>query len=606
MTTSTSIATPISGVYGDLSPRVLLDVFETYSGSFRDLDRGIECRGDVLRYYRDALVAQMEAAGVEPGDRVILSLGNGPAFISALMAILTVGGSPLLLHADTPPAELERFATSYDVRFLLCEMQDRTLLRKVIPQLYSIEFELLPAFAWGEFVLDFEETIAEGKTRAEWPFPALPGVPLHPTSGTTGLPKIAVRPARAAIAEAEHYRQTMRVTSRDTILCIVPMSHAYGFGTSVMLPLVSGASVASSRRFNPRTVQQVLSRGGATIFPAVPAMLDLVATTTLSERMPPPRHVLSAGAPLSERTARTVLERLSLNVTPLYGTTETGGITVAVEEQPGCSGSCVGRPMAGVDVLIEPVDFTPSSVAPEVESSGAGISQDTLQNRDLEQRGTERIVSTLATTKDDLQELPSSTPMSQLVMDSPGTVRRVDAGNGIASKNSEFSRIESTKLESLSTEQSSATAERPGRVCIRSRSLMAGYLTRDGIDTTPIEGGFFETGDLGYRDEAGRIHLIAREKEVINVFGMKVIPGEVEAVLARHPEVTDVKVYAGTHRSGSQVVKAAVAGPPTLEVASLKAHCREHLVPYKRPETIVVMERLPRSPTGKIIKSELP
>ena len=84
-------------------------------------------------------------------------------------------------------------------------------------------------------------------------FPAIPSVPLHPTSGTTGTPKIAIRHGEAAAAEARHYEQTMGITPEDTLLCVVPMSHAYGFGTCVTMPLTSGASVVSSRRFQPHS-----------------------------------------------------------------------------------------------------------------------------------------------------------------------------------------------------------------------------------------------------------------------------------------------------------------------------------------------------------------
>ena len=70
-----------------------------------------------------------------------------------------------------------------------------------------------------------------------------------------------------------------------------------------------------------------------------------------------------------------------------------------------------------------------------------------------------------------------------------------------------------------------------GRVSIQSPSMMAGYLIPQGIDRSRFADGWFETGDLGHVDAAGRIHLVGRESDVLNVFGMKVIPSEVEAVL---------------------------------------------------------------------------
>jgi acyl-CoA synthetase (AMP-forming)/AMP-acid ligase II len=77
-------------------------------------------------------------------------------------------------------------------------------------------------------------------------------------------------------------------------------------------------------------------------------------------------------------------------------------------------------------------------------------------------------------------------------------------------------------------------------------------------------------------------------------------------VIRDFPGVADVKVYAGQHRSGSQIVKAAIAAPATLDLAALREHCAARLVAYKRPEIIIPLEALPRTPTGKIIRDQLP
>src|SRR5262249_18457596 len=168
----------------------------------------------------------------------------------------------------------------------------------------------LPALTWA--IVDQRDPSFEGD------YPDLPGVPLHPTSGTTGRPKVAVRPGPAAIAEALHYRQALQVQSDDALLCVVPMSHAYGFGTCVMLPLVCGARVVSTRRFQPRLIQKALESHAISHFPAVPAMLDLLMAGASAGLPRVPRHVLSAGAPLSARTAGRVREVTGIIVSPLY------------------------------------------------------------------------------------------------------------------------------------------------------------------------------------------------------------------------------------------------------------------------------------------------
>jgi len=70
--------------------------------------------------------------------------------------------------------------------------------------------------------------------------------------------------------------------------------------------------------------------------------------------------------------------------------------------------------------------------------------------------------------------------------------------------------------------------------------------------------------------------------------------------------VREVKVYAGTHRSGSELVKAAVAVDGAVDAAQIRAHCETNLAPYKRPQVIQLVDALPRSPMGKILRDQLP
>jgi acyl-CoA synthetase (AMP-forming)/AMP-acid ligase II len=93
---------------------------------------------------------------------------------------------------------------------------------------------------------------------------------------------------------------------------------------------------------------------------------------------------------------------------------------------------------------------------------------------------------------------------------------------------------------------------------------------------------------------------------VINVAGLKVIPLEVEEAIAALPGVIEVKVYAGLRRNGSQFVKAAVVAEAGADAAAIRRHCEANLVYYKRPERIIPVDRLPRSPAGKILRDQLP
>ena len=87
---------------------------------------------------------------------------------------------------------------------------------------------------------------------------------------------------------------------------------------------------------------------------------------------------------------------------------------------------------------------------------------------------------------------------------------------------------------------------------------------------------------------------------------MKVLPSEVAEVIATLPEVAEVHVYPGRNRSGSYFVKSAVVAHDKIDRSRIKAHCEKHLVYYKRPSQIIMVDSLPRSSRGKIIREQLP
>ena len=91
----------------DLSPDPLLAAVESFGGRWIDLDRSVVVGPDSFAHGRQDLAQQMRWLGLRPGNRVILAVGNGPLFPAALAAVLAGGGSPLLLHVETPPAESE-------------------------------------------------------------------------------------------------------------------------------------------------------------------------------------------------------------------------------------------------------------------------------------------------------------------------------------------------------------------------------------------------------------------------------------------------------------------------------------------------------------------
>jgi acyl-CoA synthetase (AMP-forming)/AMP-acid ligase II len=148
-----------------------------------------------------------------------------------------------------------------------------------------------------------------------------------------------------------------------------------------------------------------------------------------------------------------------------------------------------------------------------------------------------------------------------------------------------------------------------GHVCLRSPAVMRGYW-RDPEATAAVftSDGAVRTGDIGYVDERGRLHLSGRSKEMYVRGGYNVYPLEVENVLADHPGVAHVAVIPRLDpvmgEVGVAVVVARHAGdPPTLEM--LRDHARGRLAAYKLPEAILVTDDLPRTAMEKIDRTAL-
>lgn len=118
------------------------------------------------------------------------------------------------------------------------------------------------------------------------------------------------------------------------------------------------------------------------------------------------------------------------------------------------------------------------------------------------------------------------------------------------------------------------------------------------------DGPAFTVGDLGRLDEDGYLFLDGRREDLVISGGVNVYPLEVEQVLEQHPGVSDVAVYGVPDEEWGQRVCAAYVGEAS--VVELVAYVRERLAPPKRPKTWTRLEALPRTLTGKVLRSELP
>ena len=147
-----------------------------------------------------------------------------------------------------------------------------------------------------------------------------------------------------------------------------------------------------------------------------------------------------------------------------------------------------------------------------------------------------------------------------------------------------------------------------GEVWIRGPQVMQGYLgDEEATAATLDEDGWLHTGDIGHADEDGWFYLVDRLKELIKVKGFQVAPAELEALLLEHPAVADAAVVGSPDEEAGEVPKAFVvpAGGKQLDVEELQAFVAERVATYKQVRRVEVLEEIPKSASGKILRRVL-
>ncbi|WP_367067078.1 long-chain-fatty-acid--CoA ligase [Oryzisolibacter sp. LB2S] len=146
-----------------------------------------------------------------------------------------------------------------------------------------------------------------------------------------------------------------------------------------------------------------------------------------------------------------------------------------------------------------------------------------------------------------------------------------------------------------------------GEICVRGPSVMLGYWRQPEATAQVLRDGWMHTGDGGYMDEDGHVHLVDRLKDMIISGGENVYSLEVESALMRHPAVALCAVVGVPDAQWGEAVHAAVVLRPeqTATPEALRAHARAQLAGFKCPRVVHVLDALPLSPTGKVLKNRL-
>ncbi|HJN37739.1 MAG TPA: AMP-binding protein [Gammaproteobacteria bacterium] len=146
-----------------------------------------------------------------------------------------------------------------------------------------------------------------------------------------------------------------------------------------------------------------------------------------------------------------------------------------------------------------------------------------------------------------------------------------------------------------------------GELCVKGPQVMQGYWNReDETKKSFTKDGYFKTGDIAKILKNGSIKLIDRKKDIIIVSGFNVYPSEIEDILSLHEEIVEAGVIGVKDKDGNEHIKAfIVPTQPKLDLDSIDEHCHNYLTGYKVPKDIEMVNALPKTNIGKVLRRVL-
>ncbi|MBT2539007.1 long-chain fatty acid--CoA ligase [Arthrobacter sp. ISL-69] len=146
-----------------------------------------------------------------------------------------------------------------------------------------------------------------------------------------------------------------------------------------------------------------------------------------------------------------------------------------------------------------------------------------------------------------------------------------------------------------------------GEIAVLGHNVMRGYWGKPEETAKAVRDGWFHTGDLARRDDDGFYFIVDRKKDMIIRGGYNVYPREIEEVLYGHPAVAEAAVIGVPHAELGEEIAAAVTLKPGAVATpdELREHAKSNVAAYKYPRLVHVLESLPKTATGKILKREI-
>jgi 3-(methylthio)propionyl---CoA ligase len=319
-----------------------------------------------LEHRSRRLSAVLAGLGVLNGDRIATLAWNTQSHVEAWYAIMGMGAICHTLNPRLLCAQLAAMVTQSEARILVASADLTPLAREISERATTVERVLVldahDPVAEGPVgravVCALEPLIAGAQGAVKWgDFDETTPSGLCFTSGTTGAPKGVTYTHRSSFLHTLRLLQTdsMAISSADSVLAVVPMFHANGWGLPFAVPAAGAKLVLPARHTDGASLARLIASEGVTIAVGVPTVwLGLVEHLEASgEKVPTLQRIIMGGAPLAAGFMERIEHKLGVTVQTSWGMTELSPSgTVAPRNLRARSAAASGRPSVGVDLLI--------------------------------------------------------------------------------------------------------------------------------------------------------------------------------------------------------------------------------------------------------------
>lgn len=313
----------------------------------------------------------LENVGVRAGERVATLAWNTQAHVEVWYAIMGMGAVCHTLNPRLTAAQLSAMVRQSQARILVASADLVPLAQQIAEEAHTLEHIFTIDVAGTSSATDsprtraLESLIAETEGEARWgDFEETAPCGLCFTSGTTGAPKGVTYTHRSSFLHTLRLLQTdvMAISSRDSVLVVVPMFHANAWGLPFAAPATGATLVLPGRSIDGASLTSLINTGQATVGVGIATVwLGLVEYLDANGGdVPSLERIIVGGAPLPPALMERIERRLGVKVQTSWGMTElspTG--TVSSLHEPERSAARSGRPAIGIDLLLTDADGRP-------------------------------------------------------------------------------------------------------------------------------------------------------------------------------------------------------------------------------------------------------